>query len=141
MEVMELSAIVAKWNARTSIAGPEYEAGVRSPKTDWASATAAAKDNYKAGVTEAIAAGSFEKGVRAAGTPKWQERTLTLGVARWPSGVAASQDSYRSAIEPFISALRSLALPPRYAKGDARNLQRVNVIATALHKLKMSRGG
>jgi len=137
MDIKALADIVGKWTARVAISAPEYEAGVRSPKRDWAGSAMGANDSWKAGVQDAIARNAFFAGVRAAGTPKWQERTLTIGVPRWIPGVAAAGPQYEKGFAPFHSALAALALPMRYARGDARNYERVKKIGDALHKIRL----
>jgi len=137
MKVHSLDEIVAKWTARVSIAGPEYEDGVRNPKRDWATEAAAANDAWKAGVQDAIARNAFQTGVRTVGTPKWQDKTLTVGVSRWAPGVAAAAADYGRGFAPFLAALAALVLPKRYGRGDSRNYDRVKMIGDALHKVRL----
>jgi len=137
MEIMTLAKIVNKWIGRVSIAGPEYKDGVTSPKRDWETETAAAETRWADAIREVIAKGLWLAGVRRAGTAKWKEKTLTLGVARWPSGVAAAEGDYREGFAPYHAVLEGLTLPPRYARGDTRNYARVQFIGTALRKRKL----
>jgi len=132
MEIKPLGDIVGKWNRRVSIAGPEYEAGVRSPKKDWAAAAWAANDSWKAQIQDAIARNAFALGVRAAGTAKWQEKTLAVGLARWAPGVAAAAPDYEKGYAPFHAALAALVLPPRFGRNDPRNYDRCRKIGDAL---------
>ena len=137
MDIMPLEKTVDKWNRRVSIAGPEFEDGLRNPKTDWEASTLAAVSTWEAAMQEAIRLGSFASGVREAGTRKWQDRALSLGVARWPTGVSAAVGDYRTGFAPYHAALERLTLPPRFARGDTRNYERVKAIGTALRKIKM----
>lgn len=137
MDIMPLEKIVDKWNRRVSIAGPEYEDGLRNPKADWEASTLAAVATWEAAMQEAIRLKTYEAGVREAGTRKWQERSLALGVARWPTGVAAAVGDYRTGFAPFHAVLERLVLPPRFARGDTRNYERVKAIGTALRKAKL----
>lgn len=136
MDIKPLGEIVEKWTGRVSISGPEFEAGVRSPKRDWASSAMAANDSWKAGVQDAVSRNAFFAGVRAAGTPKWQERTLTIGVPRWVPGVAAAGPEYEKGFAPFHAALAALTLPPRYARNDPRNYARTIKIGEVLGKVR-----
>ena len=137
MDIMPLEKIVSKWNRRVNIAGPEYEDGLRNPKVDWESATLAAVATWEAAMAEAIRLKTYEAGVREAGTRKWQERATTLGVERWGPGVAAAVGDYRTGFAPFHAALERLILPPRFARGDTRNYERVKAIGTTLRKIKL----
>ena len=137
MDIMSLAKTVLKWNRRVSIAGPEFEDGLKNPKRDWMDATLAAADAWAKAIAEAIRLNLYDKGVREAGTKKWQDRALTLGVERWPSGVAAAVDDYRDGFAPYHAALERLVLPPRYARGDTRNYERVKAIGTTLRKIKL----
>jgi len=135
-KVKSISAISEKWARVTPQRSEDYRAGIASPRTPWAAATAAATDRYKAGVTESIAQGRFEKGVAKAGDAKWSARAQQLGTPRFAEGVAASQGEYQAGIAPFIRIIESTTLPQRYARGDPRNIERVKVMATALRKGK-----
>lgn len=136
MDIKPLDKTTDKWRRRAEVSAPEYEDGVRNPRTSWARAAIEAFEAYKAGVQAAITAGSYKKGVHRAGDTKWQERAISLGVRRWPEGIAASGPAYSEGFSPYHSALAALRLPPRYARGDPRNLDRVKAIAETLHKLK-----
>ncbi len=131
------SSIGDKWKRRTETAGPEYEAGVRDPKKDWGSATEAAEKNYEAGVQAAIQKKRFGKGVKKAGTAKWQEGAVQKGVPRFGQGVAASGDHYEKGFAPYRDVIERTTLPPRYPKGDPRNFERVKAMGTALHDAKV----
>jgi len=134
--VKSMSAIAEKWARVTPQRAPDYEAGIRSPKVDWAQATAAASNAYKEGVTKAITENRFEKGVKAAGTEKWQRKAIELGPSRYSQGVTVAQPDYEKGFAPFRDVIERTALPPRFAKGDPRNIDRVRVMAAALNAAK-----
>jgi hypothetical protein len=140
MNVKSMDRIREKWVRSTQANQAEYRAGVESPKKDWAAATAAAEDNYKAGVQAAISAGRFGKGVRKAGTAKWQEKTLAKGPDRWAQGVSLGAPDFEAGYAPYRTVLETLTLPPRGPKGDPRNILRVAKVAEALHAKKLSGG-
>lgn len=127
-----------KWARVTPQRSQDYVQGVRNPRVSWAKATSAAEANYVTGVQQAIAEKRFGKGVQKAGDAKWQEKAVTLGGQRFGPGVQAAQSAYETGFAPYAQVIESTTLPPRYAKGDPRNLQRVNAIATALRKKKVS---
>lgn len=138
--IKDLSKIKAKWARVTPQRTQDYTEGIQDPSTDWASATKASEDRYKAGVLAAANRGAFGKGVAAAGTSRWQERSLSVGPGRFAEGVAASEDRYGEGFAPFAQTIASLSLPPRFPKGDPRNLERVKAVSQALRKKKEELG-
>ena len=135
-KIKDISAISQKWARVPPQRTPDFEAGVKNPSKDWAQNTAAANDRYKAGVTAAANANRFQKGVQKAGTSKWQEKTIAKGVERWGPGVASASADFESGFKPYHDVIESTNLPPKFPKGDPRNIQRVAAIATALHNKK-----
>jgi len=135
------SAAAQKWARRAGNAGPEYEEGVRNPRKSWAKETAASVSAYNAGVQKAIQNKSFEKGVAQAGDNKWQTNAVEKGPARYSQGVQLAEVAYEQGFAPYAQALNSLTLPPRKAKGDPANLERVAMVAKTLHETKLQRRG
>ena len=133
--------IAEKWARVTPGRAPDYEAGVKNPKKDWETQTLKAADAYREGVQAAISEGRFEKGVRKAGTSKWQTKAVKLGVPRWGPGVAAAKDAYEKGFAPYRDIIERIELPPRRPKGDPGNIDRVRVIAMALHEAKVKGAG
>lgn len=128
----------SKWGNNTAGATSFYTDGVNNPRTSWSSATQAAAANQAAGVQKAITEKRFEKGVAKAGDSKWKEGAINKGTARFAQGVQAGQSSYEQGVAPYLQTIESTSLPPRYPKGDPRNLQRVAAISDALRKKKLS---
>lgn len=139
MEIKPVDAITQKWARRVATASPEYQAGVESPTKDWQKNTTAAVDSWKAGIQAAIADGSFGKGVARAGNQGWQQGATGKGVQRWAPGVSESTGKYSSAFAPFVEALRRVTLPPKYARRDIRNLERVKAVAMAMQEAAKAR--
>lgn len=139
--IRSTSEIAAKWATVTPQRASDYEAGVRQPRADWARQTAAASDAWKAGITDAIARGAFAKGVNKAGTQTWQEGALLKGTTRWGPGVQVAQQKYETAFAPYRDAIERVVLPPRFARRDPRNLDRVKAIVDAMSKTKAAQLG
>jgi len=137
-KVRSTSQIGKKWARVTPERAEDYKIGVQSPKKDWGAETKAAEGNYEAGVKAAMTRKAFGKGVDKAGTAKWKEGALNKGVDRFGPGVAAGQGNYEKGFAPYRDVIESTNLPPRYPKGDPRNLERVKVISKALHDKKVS---
>jgi len=139
--VKSLDRISKKWARVAAQSQTEYEEGVKDPRVDWAEATKAAEANYERGLQASIQRKAFGKGVTRAGTQKWQQMTLAKGPQRWANGIAISTGAYEAGFAPFREVIQRTSLPPRGPKGDPKNIQRVSVLADALHKEKLSRQG
>jgi len=135
MRVMALTEVVKKWVERARVAVDAYLMGIKNPRTPWAAAATAAAKNWADAITAAIAAKRFEKGIARAGDAKWLKNATELGSVRFAPGVAAAEGTYSAAFAPYLELLGRITLPPRYPKGDPRNIQRVAVIAKELHQL------
>lgn len=126
-----------KWARVTPQRTQDYADGVQNPRNDWQKATVDGAANYAAGVQAAITAGSFQKGVNKAGNAKWQQKSVELGAPRFGQGVQNAQPDYEKGFAPYAAVISSLNLPPRYPKGDPRNLERVKAVSTALRNKKL----
>ena len=131
--IRSIDQIGRKWADVTPGRTKEYESGVSNPRTPWMEATQNAETAYEEGVSNAITKKRFGKGVRDAGNQTWLEGAVKKGVARWGPGVRLAVDKYRDAIERTV-------LPPRYARRDPRNLERVRAIVDALVAAKEAAG-
>lgn len=134
--VKNIAKIAEKWARVTPQRSADYEAGVKDPIRDWATNTVAANAAWKAGIAEASAKDRFSKGVSKAGTDKWKRKAVEVGPARFSQGVQVAQPDYEKGFAPFRDAIEKTTLPPRFAKGDPRNIDRVRVIAAALADAK-----
>jgi hypothetical protein len=114
----------------------DYKMGVMNPRTPWAAAANAAQDRYKQGVTEAANRGAYGKGITAAGDQKWQRKSAEKGPQRFAEGVALSTGDYQAGVQPYLDVIAATSLPPRFPKGDPRNIARVATLAAALRKRK-----
>lgn len=139
--IKPIAVIAEKWERVTPQRVPDYKEGVQRPRRSWEDATVAAADAYARGVQEAIADNRFEGGVRRAGDRKWQEKTLAKGPGRWAEGVRISGPDYALGFEPYRDEIERIVLPPRGPRGAPENIERVRVIAEALHALKVRLAG
>jgi len=138
--IKPLGDIAKKWADVTPGRSAFYEAGIRSPKTSWAQAAAAAEANQASGSQAAITRKAYAAGVRKAGDEKWQRKALAVGPGRFAEGARVAQPDFESGFGKFHSAIGATALPARGPKGDPRNYQRVQVLGDALHKLALMTG-
>lgn len=134
--VKSTAAVAEKWARVTPQRQEDYSIGIQNPRAPWAASAKAAEERYKAGVAEAAQAGRYGKGITAAGDAKWAQKALAKGPSRFAEGVAISAPDFQAGISPYLDVIRATVLPPRFAKGDPRNLERVKAISQALRKKK-----
>lgn len=128
--------VVRKWKSRAAVAEPEYRAGINRAK-DWQGETSKSADRYATGVSAAIADGRFAKGVSEVSNSEWKNKALGKGASRFGPGVAASEADFRSGIAEVLNTIQGVTLPDRQPAGSPGNIERVRVIADALHKMKI----
>ena len=138
-QVKSMDRIKDAWKRRSAASVPDYTAGIQNPRKDWAQETVAAEDNYNAGVQAAVSRGAYGKGVADAGTAKWKKNALSKGVARWSQGIGLAEGAYVDGFAPYRTIIENTTLPPRGPKGDPKNIERVRVMADALHEEKLRR--
>lgn len=85
--------------------------------------------------------GSFQAGVKAAGSSKWRDKAAGKGAARYGPGVADAQGDYDKAMAPYFATIEATKLPARGPKGDPQNINRVIVLNQALRKKKLELQG
>lgn len=136
-KIRSMGKIAEKYGRVTPGKAPELEAGLRDPKKIWKDETLAANDAYKAGVSDALARDAFAKGVAATTQADYLDPALKLGVKRYRDGVTAGVPKYNKKFAPFRDVIEATTLPPAGAKGDPANIERVRLIAAALHDAKI----
>jgi hypothetical protein len=134
--VKDVNASAKKWSTRANAASGDYTTGVASTQKDQASLAADAAPLWAASVQQAVANGTFQKGVLKAGTAAWKNGVATKGSQRYGQGVAAAGNNYATGVAPFFAALQSVNLPPRNPKGN--NAQRSQMVVDALIKAKLA---
>jgi len=137
--IKSLDKTTKVWAKRAAASRDEYLDGVENPRKDWKDETANAAERYKEGLEASFENDSFSKGVEAAGTSKWQDKAKKLGPGRYSEGVRASEADYRAGFAPFHARIAGTTLPPRGPKGSPENIERVRVMAEALHDEKLSK--
>lgn len=139
--IRSIDAIASKWAEVTPMRSADYAAGVANPRRSWSAATKAAEKAYEDGVTKSISQKRFGKGVTKAGDEKWSRKSTVNGVRNWGPGVTEAKGDYAAGFAPYHAAISACVLPPRYARRDPRNLQRVKAIVDALVAKKEAIGG
>lgn len=137
MQTKSAAEASKKWKERVAGATDDYLRGVENPKEDWAARTEASEENYNNAIQESISRGAFGKGVRDSGSSNWKAKTLAKGRTRWSQGVSVGESDFQKGISPYLEVINSLSLPPKRMKGDPGNIERVRIIAEALHRKKV----
>ncbi len=139
IDVKPLADVSEKWVRVTSGRAADYTAGItRTPPDKWSTRTAGAQAAWQAGVAQAAQENRFVSGVDGKG-PKWQRKALSTGATRFGPGVSAAREDYQTGFAPYEQVLKGLTLPPRGARGDPGNMQRVAAIAAALNAARRQR--
>ena len=137
--IKPLNVIAKKWADVTPGRSEQYKQGVLAPKVDWATAAGAAVESMVEGFNAAAGRGAIASGISNAGTPKWKERASTLGASRFGAGVRAAEGEFLKGFSSSHGVIASTNLPPRGPKGSPGNIDRVRVMAEALHNAKIGK--
>lgn len=136
MQSKSAAVIARRFVTITSGRAKDYEEGVKAPRRDWLKETKDAEGRYEEGIKDAIKRKAFGKGVDKCGTARQQQKTIEKGVPVFADRVLLAEDDMRIAMEPVVAVLERTSLPPKYPRGDPRNIERVKTVDDALHKLK-----
>ncbi len=136
-KIRSIGKIAEKYGRVTPAKGPELKAGLMDPKKIWVDEAAASGEAWKGGVEGAIARDGFVKGVVEAGQAAYLDPALKLGVPRYRSGVEFGIPKYKGKFGPYRDVIEGTTLPPRGPVGDPANIERVRVMAAALHEAKV----
>ena len=137
MEIKSMSEIRDKWTRVTPGRREDYVLGIKNPKRDWEAETVAAEENWGQGVEAARSLGLFGKGVKKAGTEKWQKKALSVGPGRFAEGVYIAGPDYEKGFAPYREVIAATDLGPRFPRRDPRNLDRVKRVVDALVAQKL----
>ena len=136
-EIKSIQAIQEKWGRVTPGHTEDYTIGIKNPMRDWAQSATQAKESHKAAMAAAAQNDSYAKGIAKAGTAKWQDKATKKGPSPFAEGVVVGAPDYAAGFQPYADVIKSTQIPPRFPKGDVRNLDRVKVMSQALRKKKV----
>jgi len=134
-----ITRTVDRYLRRVRVAVPDYEAGVKDPKIPWDEATVAAKEVYRAAITDPKVPDKFEAGVKKVGIVKWRDMALKKGSGRFVPGVELGKPYYEGIMKDILAQIEAIVLPARGPRGDPKNLDRVRAIFEALHAWRLAR--
>ncbi|NVM22450.1 MAG: hypothetical protein HWN68_11800 [Desulfobacterales bacterium] len=96
-----------KWEERIKISGKYMKEGIQNPRADWLERVKATESKRDAGLRAAMDDGRITAGAEKAGTRRWQDRAMKIGVPHWETEAPKSGDRYESSIGPVISCVES----------------------------------
>lgn len=141
IRVKDLSISAQKWSRNATGASTEYAANAEAAAETWASNTVAAAPIYHQAITAGGILERFRRGVQRVGSSKYARRVRELGAGRYTAGVQAAEGDWQTGFEPFAQTIAGLTLPGRRPRGDPGNLNRVQVVAQALHARRIAQLG
>jgi len=142
IKIRPVENLKEKFVKRVSVAGPDYEAGVKQPLRVWLDEFRNASDAIAEGLRQVAETKRFLTGAERKGQGGWSNPTVRKGPPRWRDETPKSGDSYKEGFKPFHEVLSSLVLEKKRPKGDPANVDaRVKPIATNLHDKKLELRG
>jgi hypothetical protein len=141
MQVRPINEAQEKFKARAAGAREDYKRGEQGAGQRWLDGAANSGEAWRAGTQEAITQGRFERGVRAAGATKYQERAAAVGPERFASGVAIGAPEWGRNFAPFQQALAAHTPAARGPRGSDQNAQRSIEVARLMRRVRNERLG
>lgn len=96
--------VLNKFKKNIAAAGPEYEAGVASPKRSWSEAYKASSDRMKAELAAALDENRHVKGVEKVGDSGWADAAKRKGSSRFTGAAAIAAENYGKVVDEVLAA-------------------------------------
>ncbi len=96
--------VVEKFRKNIAAAGPEYEAGIASPKRSWSQAYKDSSDRMKAELARALDENRHVKGVEKTGDAGWAEAAKTKGSSRFTGAASLAAQKYSEVVDDVLAA-------------------------------------
>jgi hypothetical protein len=128
-----------KYVERAGAASGDYVSGAQSSSKDQAAAAIAGAANWKAGLTAAMTAGRYEKGLQTSGKAGWLKGVTEKGANRFAEGVASGASKYATNSGKYDSARGAATSLPRGPKGSEQNFARAKAVGQALRSAKVGK--
>lgn len=133
------SQSAAKFVERAGAASGDYVSGAQGTSKDQAAAAIAGAANWKAGLTAAMTAGRYEKGLQSSGKAGWLKGVTEKGANRFAEGVASGASKYATNSGKYDSARGAATSLPRGPKGSEQNFARAKAVGQALRAAKVGK--
>jgi hypothetical protein len=122
--------ITSKFQAGIQAAGQAYAQGVQNPSRPWASATVAGQARWQAGIQQAIAQGSFARGVQKAGDAKWQQAASGKGARNFTAAAPDAAAAYAQKAQQIISAGQAARAAANAMPSDSQEARLQRAVAS-----------
>ena len=133
--VKDVESVKKKLESRVSIAGTDFEAGLRNPKKDPIEEALKKLDKLYRGLQEAIASGAIEAGLkRAKAEGKWTE-AIEKAVRRWLDSRTEMAEEYAEAYEKILKPAIESALAEVEKMPDLTMEQRIQRAVKFMQKM------
>lgn len=133
------SQSASKFVERAGAASGDYVSGAQSTSKDQAAAAIAGANNWKAGLTAAMTAGRYEKGLQTSGKAGWLKGITEKGANRFAEGVASGASKYATNSGKYDGARGAASSLPRGPKGSEQNFARAKAVGQALRAAKVGK--
>jgi len=124
---------------RATIAGPEYEEGIKAPERNPIEAALAANDKRIANLKQSIEEKTWEKVMRTITIEDWRRGALEKGVPRFPDGIEKAKPKIEAFVSKWQPILAGIQESIR-AMPEATDAQREARLLANLRALKKAKG-
>lgn len=138
IKVRSLEETAKRWTEKAAAGAAYYASGVAGAGEDWLRGAVNAGAAYKSGVSAGNIQQLFEGGIKRAGSAKYVRKATGPGAERFPGGVTAGEQDFRTGVDPFLAAIAGITLTPRGARGAEVNWSRVKQVGDPLHKKRLA---
>lgn len=133
IRIKPAATLQAKYATNAQNAAQAYGTGVANPRRDWATATAAAAATWGAAVQAAVTDGKWANSITPDASAKQKANAASLGVSRYPAGVANAAPTWAKNTQPILDAMAAVPDMPRGVKMSQQNFDKQRAYATAAH--------
>ena len=95
----------SKWQARASVARPDYEFGVQNPSRNPIDAAIAKRKDFEQKMQSKETFDKWEAGLRFTGLDGWQKAAMEKGAPRYTAGIEAGAGKYADFSNKFKAHL------------------------------------
>lgn len=135
ISVPPVETVVSKWSANAGRAGSDYGTAVQSAGPSWQAGVDNAEPNWSAGVNAAAGRHAYTTGVQGK-AQNYVAMAMGIGAQRYPSGIQAGVNKFRTGIGKVLAVEAGITLPGRGPTGT--NEARSTAVSTALHQAKIN---
>lgn len=137
----DLNQAATKLQTNGANAQKNYVTNASAAGGTWVANTAAAEDNFAAGIQRALAAGNFGKGVTKAGAAKYTGQINAVAGPRFGDGMSKAGPAWAKGFGPIAASVSSVDIGPRGPRGSPQNKQRASAMSDAFMAARQAQLG